>query len=566
MTDAGSSLFASVKELGEQLDDLVFHLEVPGVDPARAEVRAVAGQIDDYLLPRLERLDAPLLVVVGGSTGAGKSTLVNSIIGRTLSPAGVLRPTTTTPVIAANPEDLTWFGERRILPDLPRLTGEPRQGDHGVYLVGDDDVPPGLALLDAPDVDSVVEANRLLSSQLLAAADLWLFTTTAARYADAVPWDLLRTARERSAAVAIVLNRVPHDALAEVPMHLAEMLERERLGDVVVLTIPEVELGNGLIPTQALRPLREWLDALAADTERRSRVIRTTLDGALLSLPVRVAAIAQHLDLQTSSAEQLVDEVRRAYDVAMRDVEDALSSPGILRGEVLARWHEFIGTADLMRSIQSTIGRVRDRIGGALTGRPPLEAEVRSAVESNIEVAVIAACDKAVDRVRDGWRSAPYGRVLLEGPFPSGSSEELRESIDSEVREWQGYVLELVAQEGRNKRAVGRAASIGVNALGAALMVAIFAQTGGLTGGEIAVAGGTAAVSQRLLEALFGDQAVRDLTSKARLDLLKRLERLVTAEAARFETPARASAPPAHAASDLRSAVAAVAAVVAGEI
>ena len=43
----------------------------------------LAGQIGDYLLPRLRQMDAPLLMVVGGSTGAGKSTLVNSLSART---------------------------------------------------------------------------------------------------------------------------------------------------------------------------------------------------------------------------------------------------------------------------------------------------------------------------------------------------------------------------------------------------------------------------------------------------------------------------------------------------
>ena len=50
-------------------------------------------------------------------------------------------------------------------------------------------------------------------------------------------------------------------------------------------------------------------------------------------------------------------------------------------------------------------------------------------------------------------------------------------------------------------------------------MVAVFAQTGGLTGGEVAVAGGTTAVGQRVLEAVFGDAAVRSLADRAREDL-----------------------------------------------
>ena len=55
---------------------------------------------------------------------------------------------------------------------LPRTTGE---GDvsGGIRLVPSDALPAGLALIDAPDVDSVVEANRDLAGQLLSAADLW---------------------------------------------------------------------------------------------------------------------------------------------------------------------------------------------------------------------------------------------------------------------------------------------------------------------------------------------------------------------------------------------------------
>jgi septin family protein len=151
----------------------------------------VCRQVDDYLLPRLQRLDAPLLVVVGGSTGAGKSTLVNSLVRRQVSRSGVLRPTTRAPVLVHSPVDAHWFTDQRVLPGLARVTGEEEELSPDlpittVRLVADDALPSGLAILDAPDVDSVVDSNRQLAAQLLAAADLWLFVTTAARYADAV--------------------------------------------------------------------------------------------------------------------------------------------------------------------------------------------------------------------------------------------------------------------------------------------------------------------------------------------------------------------------------------------
>lgn len=536
---------AAVRQLDDVVRSAAFHLDIPGRDEAELARRGLVDQIQDYVLPRLEQIDAPLLAVVGGSTGAGKSTLVNSIIGRAVSPAGVLRPTTTTPTIVSHPADLDSFHDDRILPDLPRLTGKPRQGDRGVNLVADDDLPRGLALLDAPDIDSVVAENRLLADQLLAAADMWLFTTTAARYADAVPWSLLRAARDRGTAMALVLNRVPEEALDEVPRHLREMLTAQGLGEIDVLTIPEVRLEDGLLPGAALGPLRTWLGELASSSATRTAVIRSTLEGALRSLPPRAASVADHLDAQRAAADALSDEATRAYETAIREIEGSLGSAATLRGEVLARWHEFIGTADLMRNIQSAIGRARDRIGDVLMGRPPVDAQVRSAVESSIEVAVVAACEKAADAVHDAWAATPYGRALLDqAGLPSAPSDDIRDRIDVQVREWQGFVLDLVAQEGQSKRTLGRVASIGVNAVGAALMVVIFAQTGGLTGGEVAVAGGTAALSQRLLEALFGDQAVRDLTTKARVDLMGRLEQVLDAEAARFEVPARAAGPP----------------------
>ncbi len=65
-------------------------------------------------------------------------------------------------------------------------------------------------------------------------------------------------------------------------------------------------------------------------------------------------------------------------------------------------------------------------------------------------------------------------------------------------------------------------------------MLAVFAHTGGLTGAEVVVAGGTSALGQKVLEAIFGDQAVRTLAAQARDDLLERVDRLLREDAERF--------------------------------
>jgi hypothetical protein len=126
------------------------------------------------------------------------------------------------------------------------------------------------------------------------------------------------------------------------------------------------------------------------------------------------------------------------------------------------------------------------------------------------------------------------------------------------VRAWQGHVFELVRAEGEGKRASARLASLGVNGAGLTVMLAVFMSTGGLTGAEVVVAGGTSALGQKLLEAIFGDQAVRTLAAKAREDLLQRVEALLDHEAERFRH--RLDRLDTGSADDLRAALDAVAA------
>src|SRR4051794_16005574 len=224
-----SGLTGALHGLRDAVAAVRFPFELAGSADAEHAAHGVLGQLDDYLLPRLARLDAPLLVVVGGSTGAGKSTLVNSLVRAPVSAAGVLRPTTRSPVLVSNPSDLPWFRQGQLLPGLVR-TPESSADPRTLQIVSAPALGSGLAFLDAPDIDSVVEGNRKLAAQLLAAADLWLFVTTAARYADNVPWELLTTARLRGTVIALVLDRVPSEAAGEVTAHLREMLTARNLG------------------------------------------------------------------------------------------------------------------------------------------------------------------------------------------------------------------------------------------------------------------------------------------------------------------------------------------------
>src|SRR3954468_18609628 len=252
---SANALSDGLVSVGEQLRAVTLELEVPGVSEARRVRDEIVAQIDDYLLPRLASMDAPLLIVVGGSTGAGKSTLVNSLVGASISPAGVLRPTTRAPVLVCHPDDVRWFEGERVLPGMSRTTGA-SAGPGGLTLAPTAALPSGVALLDSPDIDSVVQANRALSRQLLAAADAWLFVTTAARYADAVPWELLQAARDRGTALSLVLDRVPPAGADEVAEHLRAMMAEQGLQGAELLVVPETDLQEGRLPDAALAPVR----------------------------------------------------------------------------------------------------------------------------------------------------------------------------------------------------------------------------------------------------------------------------------------------------------------------
>ena len=527
----------AIEELRTRLVASDLLLDLPGSEEARRERTELIDQIDDYLLPRLRRLDAPLLAVLGGSTGAGKSTITNSLVGVDVTTAGVLRPTTRSPVLVCHPEDLPWFEDADgVLAGLPRSTSASAVGSIGLRLVTSEELTPGLAILDAPDIDSIEVANHDLAAQLLGAADLWLFVTTAARYADAVPWEYLGLAQERSAALAVVINRIPPGSEDEVKHHFSSMLSERGLGATTVFTVAERELVDGRI-AEELDPARSWLRTLAANSAERQELVGATLDGALASLPDRIERVASALDDQAERLNSLGDIATRRYAQALVDIDMELDRGTLLRGEVLDQWREFVGTGAFMSKLEAGVSKVRDSIRSIFRSGPTPDQQAAGQLESNLLVVTRDAVDRAALDVVEQWESRPGGTQALEGAARGmdRASKDLTGKIEHQLAAWEEYVLDLVREQSGDKVTLARTLSTGINGVGVALMVAVFSQTGGITGGEAAVAGGTAAVSQAVLTAVFGEQAVRDLARDARSNLIGRLEQLLDGDRARFD-------------------------------
>ena len=134
-----------------------------------------------------------------------------------------------------------------------------------------------------------------------------------------------------------------------------------------------------------------------------------------------------------------------------------------------------------------------------------------------------------------------------EGIDLTRPSPDLAERTERMVRDWQAGLMDLLRRESGAKQTSAKVLSYGVNGVALVLMVGVFAQTGGLTGAEVAIAGGSSAVGQKLVEALLGDQAVRRLTAVARSDLERRVDALIDAEAARFDAALARHRPSGHA-------------------
>lgn len=545
---AVTDLVGALRVLRDGLGSAELPLAVGSVTTARLTRRAATEQIDDYLIPRLESLDAPLLAVVGGSTGSGKSTLVNSLVGHPVSKPGVLRPTTRHPVLVHNPAEGQWFADDRVLPRLPRITGSdpgavPGAAElpggaaiFGLHLVARPEIPAGLALLDAPDLDSVAQANRELAAVLLGAADLWLFVTSAARYSDAVPWAALRGAAARNAAVALVLNRVPAEALGQVSTHLRQLLAAEGLGSAPLFVVAETTLEDTLIPSASLRPLTSWLQDLSADSAARTAIARRTLEGAIEHVVAASYQVADAVDEQWSSAARLRDVLDPPFRAAAERILNVSTDGSLLRGEVLARWQEYVGAGQAFRRMESTVARWRDRVAASFRGEPAAPERVVEAIESGLASVIVGELATACEQADSAWRAEPAGVALLGADDLAHPPPDAARRAAALVHDWQGDVLELIRSEGADRRSTARAMAFGVNGVALTLMIVVFSATGGVTGAEVGIAGGASVLAQKVLEAVFSEDGVRRMAAQAKVMLAQRVQAYLDEAAEQFRS------------------------------
>lgn len=581
-------------DLRNSIRRLPLVLDSPGIETVRAERQQVLNQVDDYLLPRLRQSGAPILIAMVGSTGAGKSTLLNSIVGTQVSATGIRRPTTNSPVLACHPDDVKWFAENVFLPTLPRVRqqGLARPGRDGLLVLATSaGMPQGVALLDTPDIDSVVAAHRQFARQFLDASDLWLFVTTARRYADAVVWELLKDARDRGASLGVVLSRVPPAARPQLVAHFDAMLQANGLGEVQRFVVPETTVIDAMLPADVSEPVRLWLADTARRDERKVAILTQTMSGVLDTFTDRMPALAAQAEMQLALRRELSSAGDAAYAAGLAELDEAIRSGALLRGAVLARWQDFAGTGDLIRTLEIRKARQSGRRSKRHAAMPSRAQALKAALRTSLAALVCSVAGRAAEDAIERWKASPAGASLLaeaeqaradrarlepdsdgkgstlssaasysslrkwEGElkwgFPGGqaelaaalppggadalarSSDDLPARAAVVVAAWQDHLLHLVQTENITKRSIARIASFDPESLTLVLTIGVLGDGAGV-GADTEEPEGTNAVPHQLLTSLFGAGLMRDLGSQARQDLRERVGVLYSEEAQRF--------------------------------
>jgi energy-coupling factor transporter ATP-binding protein EcfA2 len=587
-------LEAALLNLRKRVAAIPLVFQISGSAEVKVERGKLLSQIDDYLLPRVRRSAAPILVALVGSTGAGKSTLVNSIVGAHVSATGVRRPTTNSPVLACHPDEIDWFAENNFLPTLPRVRQEGlvRPGRDGLLvLAASEGMPRGIALLDTPDIDSVVQAHHEFALQFLDASDLWLFMTSASRYADGPVWEILQHARDRKASLGVVLSRIPQAYRTELVDHFNAMLDANGIAAADRFVIQETPLIDGMLPPDAYQPVRDWLADTAARSDRRVAVLTKTMSGVLDTFKTRVPAVAAHVEAQVVLRAQLRQAAETAYQNAFAEASDGLKDGTLLRGEVLARWEDCMVGGDL----RPRRGGARATKGAAKKGKrarrgPSRSAALNASLRSAIESYIVSVADRAAEAVEGSWRADPAGAVLLAdaaaerardvrakqvfesvfGPAGQSGGGDLtdmdiksadvinaadaakaatfsRSAPDLALRSaravgaWQDHLTRLV--EGDDLRPAARRVSFDEEALSLVVLVAMLGENasrsaaaappGAVRPGE---GGGSSIYSEprELLTSVFGAVTLTEILAKARADLTERVRLLLDEELVRF--------------------------------
>jgi hypothetical protein len=302
----------------DALEEASFRLPLGGQVTNERARRELAVGIRRSLQPRADDPEEPVVGLVTGLTGTGKSTIVNSLAQRRLSEASAIRPTTTAPVIWAHRR----HGGRYWQGFVAKV--EETIGPSAQIILDGHDMLEHMTLIDSPPLDGG-------GAELLGLADLAVFVTSATRYGDAETWELLETLRARGLPILVVLNRVPRDAgssQAVVNDFAAKLADAGFLPEpdpalLFVVFEHRVDISTDGLPASAVSGLTKDLLEIG-DPAFRQRLIATADAALLRDLGRRGVELADAARREASYGRQLLAVVEQAYNARLASIDSDL--------------------------------------------------------------------------------------------------------------------------------------------------------------------------------------------------------------------------------------------------
>lgn len=238
---------------------------------------------------KLGFLGEALVVAFAGGTGSGKSALVNGIVGESVAPIGVVRPTTDVALAVTPMGSQVDFD--RLLSDLG-VTERIESGTLGSSV-----------LVDLPDFDSIVEGHRRIVQEVLPRVDAVVWVFDPEKYAD-------RT----------IHGRFLTELTAYESQFLFALNQVDRLGDSAGVVADDL------------------VELLVDDGFSAPEVVSTVADGPDMNVSQLVAALAERLDAKRTVITKLVTDLRiaasRGWEESQRAVGD--ESLGRVRSDRVA--------------------------------------------------------------------------------------------------------------------------------------------------------------------------------------------------------------------------------------
>ncbi len=404
------------------LENIEFTLPTDGRTESERVRAAVVRTINEYLLPRLGEPEAPVVAAIIGSSGTGKSTIVNSLANDRISEVGALRPTTRSPVLWAHRD----HGGRYWTEFVARVRD--RVGPTVEVVIGDDDLTAELTVIDTPPAEYLAPSGRSPAVDVLALADLCVFVTSPSRYADISAWQFLREIRWRGVPMLFVLNRLPADRDEAVALlnDFASRLHSNGLllePDAAMVFGVNEALGDrwhgGLDPS-AVGALRNELGAVS-NTGYRDTLVTMTAFTAGRNVVDRCELLVEEFREVADTARLLDAAVDEAYQGQVAEISSMLAAGDLSDMARHSSWSE--AAVDLTAIITRRAG--------------------------------VAAQETATH-----WLENPTGQALLEGKGNSlwRHTEDTSWDVQGRLEEWEETLADVVARHTKSGAMSPRAA------------------------------------------------------------------------------------------------------------